>query len=80
MLEVNGWNVKADVPGFPRPQTLCVDGDCRRPDIIAKKGREVQVIEWETPDSVDKDADQHHVLRTYAWRHGWHFHVKVCDV
>lgn len=80
MLEANGWRVKADVPGFSRPPKLCADGECKIPDIIATKGRETQVIEWETPESVDKDEQQHHILRTYAWRKGWHFHVKVCEV
>ena len=80
MLEANGWRVKADLYGFTRPSKLCVDGECRKPDIIATKGRETQVIEWETPESIDKDSYQHHILRTYAWRRGWHFHVKICAV
>lgn len=75
-----GYKVWADIPGYPRPQTLCIDGDCRRPDIIAKKGRKIQIIEWETPESVDRDAYQHHVLRTWARRNGAEFHRRVCNV
>ena len=26
-----GYKVWADIPGYPTPQKLCVDGDCRRP-------------------------------------------------
>lgn len=61
-----GYKVWADIPGYPTPQKLCVDDDYRRPDIIAKKGRRIQVIEWETPESVEKDNAQHHVLRTWG--------------
>lgn len=80
MLQANGWRVKADISGFTRPRKLCIDGECSIPDIIVTKHGETQVIEWETPESVDKDRNQHHILRTYAWRQGWSFHVKVCDV
>lgn len=75
-----GYKVWADIPGYPKPQTLSVDGDSRRPDIIAKKGRTTQVIEFETPESVEKDSEQHHVLRTWARRNGAEFHRRVCDV
>lgn len=75
-----GWKVQADISGYPRPSTLTVDGVSKRPDIIAIKGREMQIIEWETPESVDKDREQHRVLRTWARRNGANFHVRVCDV
>lgn len=68
-----GYKVWADIPGYPIPQKLCVDEDCRRPDIIAKKGSRVQVIEWETPDTVEKDWKQYHVLRIWARRNGANF-------
>lgn len=74
------YKVWADIPGYPTPQKLCVDRDCRMPDIIAKKGKRIQVIEWETPESVEKDNAQHHVLRTWARRNGAEFHKRVCDV
>ncbi len=74
-----GYQVRADILGYTRPSKLCVDGYCKIPDIIAKRGREVQVIEFETPESVDKDSEQHRVLRTWARRNGAHFHLRVCD-
>ena len=79
-LDSWGYKVWADIRGYPKPQKLCVDGDCRIPDIIAKKGRRMQVIEFETPDSVEKDWEQHRVLRTWARRNGAEFHRRVCDV
>ena len=75
-----GYKVWADIPGYTRPPNLTVDGVTKRPDIIAKKGRDVQVIEWETPESVDKDHVQHQVLRTWSRRNGAHFHLRVCSV
>lgn len=75
-----GYKVWADISGYPTPQNLTVDGVTKRPDIIAKKGKDVQIIEWETPESLDKDHEQHRVLRTWARRNGAHFHVRVCNV
>ena len=75
-----GYDVSADISGYPSPKKLCIDGLCKRPDIIALKGRDLQIIEWETPESVDKDWEQHHVLRTWARRNGGHFHLRVCEV
>ena len=79
-LKANGWKVQADVRGYDQPDSICVDNECRRPDIIAKKGRETRIIEWETPKSYDKDRAQHSVFRKYARRHNnTHSSVKVCD-
>ena len=47
-LQRKGYNVKADVSGFKKPDT--VRG--YRPDVVAKKGRERKIVEVETPDSV----------------------------
>ena len=81
MLSSNGWKVKADVRGYRRPNSICVDHQCRRPDIIAKKGRVTRIIEWETPDSFNKDRKQHSVFRKYARRHkNIHSSVKICDI
>lgn len=80
-LRSNGWKVKADIPDYERPSSICVDGECRRPDIIAKKGRETKIIEWETPDSYEKDRAQHSVFRKFARHHNnVHSSVKVCDI
>lgn len=75
-----GYKVWADISGYLTPQNLTVDGITKRPDIIAKKGKDVQIIEWETPESINKDHEQHHVLRTWARRNGAHFHLRVCNV
>lgn len=80
MLRTNGWSVKADVSGYKRPDSICEDSQCRRPDIVAKKGKETRIIEWETPNSFDKDKEQHSVFRKHARRHSnTHSSVKICD-
>ncbi len=80
-LKANRWRVKADVEGYNRPQTLSVDGENRRPDIIATKNGETRIIEWETPNSIDKDKKQHQVFRKYARRHkNTHTSVKQCGL
>lgn len=80
MLSSNGWYVHADVPGYKRPKSVCVDNQCKRPDIIAKKGKTTKIIEWETPGSYKKDRAQHSVFRKYARRHyNTHSSVKICD-
>jgi hypothetical protein len=80
MLSSNGWKVEADVKGYPQPKSICVDNKCKRPDIVAKKGKETRIIEWETPDSFDKDRDQHSVFRKFARRQkNTHTSVKICD-
>ena len=53
-LKNQDYKVKADVKGFPRPDT--VRG--YRPDVVATKGRERKIIEVETPDSVDSARDR----------------------
>lgn len=53
-LEQQGYNVKADVSGFRKPDTI----RGYRPDVVAKKGRERKIIEVETPDSVGSARDR----------------------
>lgn len=49
-LKKRGFNVQADVEGFPRPDTI----GGYRPDIIATKGGRKKIIEEvETPESKD---------------------------
>ncbi len=75
------YAVKADVSGFSRPENLEVDGKKRRPDIIAKNNKKIVIVEWETPESMKKDKDQHKHLRTYARRiPGAEFHIRECKV
>ena len=76
----NGYKVWADISGYSTPQNLTVDGVTKRPDIIAQKGKDIRIIEWETPESLDKDHKQHRVLRTWARRNAAHFHIRTCDV
>lgn len=81
MLSSNGWNVQADVKGYPQPKSICVDNECRRPDIVATKGKETRIIEWETPDSFTKDKAQHSVFRKFARRQkNTYSSVKICDI
>lgn len=70
-LTNTGHKVRADVPGYSRPDTLCNrdGGNCRRPDIVAIKGGLTKIIEVETADSYDADRGQHMVFRDYADRH-----------
>jgi hypothetical protein len=53
-LEKQGFNVKADLPGYKQPPTI----DGVRPDIDAKKGNQRKIVEVETPDSVNSARDQ----------------------
>lgn len=81
MLSANGWRVKADISGYKRPKSLWVDGQRRRPDIIARKRGTTRIIEWETPNSFEKDRDQHSVFRKYARRNkNTHSSVKICGL
>jgi hypothetical protein len=48
-----GYDVAADVPGFPTPKTI----GGKRPDVVAKKGSERKIVEVETPDSVGSSRD-----------------------
>ena len=53
-LEGQGYDVKADVKGFPQPRTI----GGYRPDVVATKGGERKIVEVETPDSVGSARDQ----------------------
>ena len=61
-LKTNGWKVRVDLPGFPKPLTL----NGSRPDIDAIKGKNRRIIEVETLDSKRKDRQQHKNLRDYS--------------
>ena len=52
-LEKQGYEVRADVSGFKRPDTI----GGYRPDVVGTKGRRREVIEVETPDSVGSARD-----------------------
>ena len=53
-LERQGYDVQADVSGFPQPDTI----GGYRPDVVAKKPGERKVIEVETRDSVGSARDE----------------------
>jgi len=76
-LRINGWKVKADIPGFRRPSTL----NGSRPDIDATKGSKRRIIEVETKTSRTKDKQQQRNLRNYAKsRRNTQFMTRTCGI
>ena len=63
--ERQGYEVKADLSGYPRPPTI----DGRRPDLVATNGKETVIEEVETGDSFEKDKDQRETFKDYADTH-----------
>lgn len=61
-LENDGYEVMADVEGFPKPYTI----RGYIPDILAMKGAKVKIIEIETHGSYRKDINQRKVFRKFA--------------
>ncbi len=57
-----GWKVKADVSGYPKPRTIFN----KRPDIRARKGARERIIEVETRDSLKKDIAQRNAFKRFA--------------
>lgn len=53
-LKQQGFDVKADVSGYDRPDTI----RGFRPDVVAKKGWQRVIVEVETTDSVDSARDR----------------------
>ncbi len=51
--EHRGYNVSADVPGYPQPPTI----GGYRPDVVARKSGQETIVEVETPDSVNSPRD-----------------------
>ena len=60
-----GIKVEADIEDFDKPKTI----NGRRPDIIAKKGKKVIIVEIETSESLKKDEGQQKVFKNYADKH-----------
>jgi hypothetical protein len=51
-----GWNVKADIPGFPKPTPI---GKKKRvPDIEATRPGTRHIVEVETKETYEADKDQ----------------------
>ncbi len=65
-FEEKGYDVKADIGGYSKPGTF----GGYRPDVVAKKGREREIVEVETPDSVDsaRDVSQQKAFKQVAKR------------
>ena len=77
-LEGDGWNVRADVPGYERPEPI--GGAGHVPDIVAKKRGHTRIEEVETPESLDSDRDQHAAFRrSAAHRPRTSFEITVTD-
>lgn len=53
-LEKQGFDVKADIPGYVPPDTI----RGFRPDVVGIKGQQRKIHEVETKDSVDNVRDQ----------------------
>jgi len=63
-LTSEGWNVKADLPGYKKPTPI--GKDKRVPDIEATKRGHRKIVEVETPDTVGKDRGQQATFRRHA--------------
>jgi len=63
-LTKENWKVKADLPGYDRPNAI---GEKKRiPDIEAVKRGHRKLIEVETPESLEKDREQQSTFRRHA--------------
>ena len=69
-----GYKVSADISGLPKP--IIIHG--RRPDVLAKKGKETVIVEVETKETLKTDVDQQKVFKRYADDHNsTRFRIKV---
>ena len=61
-----GYDVQADVRGYPKPDTI----GGLRPDVVATKGDAKKIVEVETPDSLNtaRDLQQQSAFREAAKR------------
>ena len=60
----NGYQVKADISGYKRPEII----NKRRPDVIASKKNKTVIVEVETPDTMVKDKKQREAFKEHADR------------
>lgn len=68
-----GYRVKADIIGYPRPPTVCG----RRADVTASKRGDRVMVEVETERSFFEDQSQRRMLRRCAHRNGGRFRTVV---
>ena len=75
-LKNQGWEVQADLPNFDSPDPIGKDE--RIPDILATQGNQTQIIEVETPSTVDSHQDQRSTFkRSAAQRENTEFELIV---
>lgn len=73
-LDRAGWNVRADVPGYPNPPTVAG----RIPDVYATKPGGTRIVEVETDPGDDRK--QHEKFRRHAGqKNNTRFDVVVVD-
>lgn len=59
-----GWKVRADLPGYKRPNSI---GKYKRvPDVVARKGKRTRIFEIETPKSLKTDRAQRGTFKKHA--------------
>ena len=65
-FEKKGYDVKADIQGYSRPETI----GGYRPDVFAQKGKKRKIVEVETSESVKcaRDVAQQQAFRNAANR------------
>ena len=63
-LKRQGWNVRADLPGYEKP--AAIGKDAKVPDIEATKRGHRKLIEVETPGTVGRDRKQQETFRRHA--------------
>lgn len=63
-LEDQGWEIQADLPNFDQPDPIGKDE--RIPDILATRDNQTQIIEVETPNTVNSHQDHHSTFRRSA--------------
>ena len=77
-LQKQGYKVKADLSGYPRPTPI---GRGKKvPDIEAKKGAKRKIIEVETPETLERDKKQHTTFRkSAAQKYNTSFEIEVAE-
>ena len=71
-----GWQVSADISGYPRPRPI---GKNRHiPDLVVTKAGAKKIIEVETAASLKKDKSQHDAFsRSAAQQNRTKFHIVI---
>ena len=74
-LEKKGFSVKADIPGYDKPEGIGKRNYI--PDIIAKKTSSTKIIEVETPSTISNDKKQQEAFRrSAAQKRGTSFEIR----